>query len=501
MIPRLMTDRQPIPARNTSSGVRNRSWQVYLAVFSLVVILFPSKGWAQASEEYYIYYTQAGDTPATLAARFRVQLEDIQLPEPVDANQLLTPGQALIIHGVSAEIQLAVRLLPDSEVIYSPSAKNFDVAAFVNQAGGFLSSHREYLRSTGWTNAAEVVKRVALENSVNPRLLLALLEYRCGCVLGKLPEDVDPDYLMGIHSSIRRGLYRQLGWAVNQLSLGYYGWRNGLMIDLVLNDGSTVALAPDLNAGSVAVEYVLAQLVNQGAWQATIDQKTGFPAVFRRMFGDPWRRGRLVEPLYPANLGQPELSLPFAPGAMWGFTSGPHRAWETNGALAALDFAPGSIKEGCTTSAAWIVAVAPGVIARSQYGAVVLDLDGDGFEQTGWAILYMHVASRERVVEGTWLEAGDLIGYPSCEGGPASGTHVHIARKYNGEWMAAAGPLPFVMDGWAPHAGFRPYEGSLTREGQCVIASPYTPAESFISRPTSADSPATRLPRDFWWDE
>jgi hypothetical protein len=73
---------------------------------------------------------------------------------------------------------------------------------------------------------------------------------------------------------------------------------------------------------------------------------------------------------------------------------------------------------------------------------------------------------------------------------------VHLARKYNGEWMAAAGPLPFVMDGWAPHAGFRPFEGTLTREGLIVIASPYTPAESFISRPILAGSPVARPPRD-----
>jgi len=94
-----------------------------------------------------------------------------------------------------------------------------------------------------------------------------------------------------------------------------------------------------------------------------------------------------------------------------------------------------------------------------------------------------------------------LIGHPSCEGGPASGTHLHIARKYNGEWIGAAGPLPFKMDGWTPHTGFRPYEGTLNREGQVVVASPYTPADSFISRPISPGLPATRLKRDFWWDE
>jgi murein DD-endopeptidase MepM/ murein hydrolase activator NlpD len=266
-------------------------------------------------------------------------------------------------------------------------------------------------------------------------------------------------------------------------------------------DGSIHSLAPDLNAGSVALEYTLAQLVDRREWQAATDRQAGFSAIYRRMFGDPWRRARQTEPLFPGQLAQPKLSLQFLPGEVWGYTSGPHKAWETNGALAALDFAPGSIEEGCVPSSASIVAVASGVVARSRHGAVVLDLDGDGFEQTGWAILYMHVATQDRVREGSRLKAGDLIGHPSCEGGPASGTHVHIARKYNGEWMGAAGPVPFVMDGWTPHAGFRPAEGTLTKDDQTIIASPYTPAESFISRPISADLPGTRLQRDFWWDE
>jgi murein DD-endopeptidase MepM/ murein hydrolase activator NlpD len=501
MILRLMASQQLHIIRNFSSPAQSHPWQSFLAVLSLLAILFPPERWLQSSEWDFVYQAQAGDTPAALAARFRVRLEDVQLSDPAGANQLLPPGQVVIIHGVPAGTQHTERLLPDSEVIYSPSARDFDINAYVEQAGGFLSTHREYLRSTGWTSAAEVVKRVALENSINPRLLLALLEYRCGCVLGKLPENVDPDFLMGISSSLSRGLYRQLGWSVNQLSLGYYGWRNGLITDFILNDGSIVALAPDLNAGSVAVEYLLAQLVDRGVWKETIEGKAGFQALFRTMFGDPWVRARQVEPLYPAQLIQPELSLPFTPGKIWGFTSGPHRAWETNGALAALDFAPGSIESGCINSKAWVVAVASGVIVRSRYGAVVLDLDGDGYEQTGWSILYMHIASLDRVSEGAVLKAGDLIGHPSCEGGPASGTHVHIARKFNGEWIAADGPLPFVMDGWVPHAGFRPYVGTLTRQGKIVVASPSTPAESFISRPISTDLSVLHLPRNSWLDE
>jgi hypothetical protein len=51
-----------------------------------------------------------------------------------------------------------------------------------------------------------------------------------------------------------------------------------------------------------------------------------------------------------------------------------------------------------------------------------------------------------------------------------TGTHVHIARKYNGEWILADGPLAFNLEGWIAHNGSREYKGTLTRGGAVVIA-------------------------------
>ena len=96
----------------------------------------------------------------------------------------------------------------------------------------------------------------------------------------------------------------------------------------------------------------------------------------------------------------------------------------------------------------------------------MVDVDGDGSEQTGWDIMYLHVATKDRVALGTWVEQGDHIGHASCEGGNATGTHTHIARKYNGEWMLADGPIPFVMDGWTVIAGDKPYWANCKRQ-QC----------------------------------
>ncbi len=104
-----------------------------------------------------------------------------------------------------------------------------------------------------------------------------------------------------------------------------------------------------------------------------------------------------------------------------------------------------------------MLAAAPGLITRAEHGIVVIDMDGDGYEQTGWGLLYLHVSTNGNTRPapvGSWVDKGDFIGYPSCEGGRATGTHIHIARKFNGEWIPADGPLPFDLGGWIAHAGW-----------------------------------------------
>jgi LasA protease len=452
-------------------------------------------------QESWVYNTQSGDTLETIAARFQVRPADIQIAYPVREEQLLDPGLMLIIPRAVQEKQVFDHILPDYEVVYSPSVEGFDTQDYVSQAGGYLSNHQEYMRSTGLTSGAEIVERVALENSIHPRLLLALLEYQCGCVLGSIVDGIEPEYLMGVDDPNRKGLYRQLGWAVNQLSLGYYGWRRGMLGDLAFQSGTAVHLPPDLNAGSVSIAYLFSLLYDREGWDRTMDPQDGFKMLHDSMYSEILVVDRFVEPLFPPGLTQPDLNLPFQVDKEWGYTSGPHKAWETENALAALDFAPASERFGCYRSDAWVVAVADGLVVRSEHGAVVLDLDGDGFEGTGWAVLYMHLESRQRVAEGAYLQRGDKMGHPSCEGGPADGSHVHIARKFNGEWIAADGPLPFVMSGWTAQAGFRPFDGSLTRGDQEVVANPLTPAEAFISLSTADLMWNAKISRNLWWEE
>jgi LysM repeat protein len=475
-------DTTPVPpAQTLPPNPETEAAQTQSAVENPVQSTLP----ASSSTELppILYYAQAGDTLPAVAVRFGVQPEEITSPAELPAHKLMNPGQLMVIPNRLSETGPGVAILPDSEVVFSPSAVSFDIDSFVLAGGGYLSTYKEYL-SNGWNSGADVIMRVANENSINPRLLLAVLEEKSHWVYGQPTTQDEIDYPMGFIDPLHPGLFKQASLAVQQLCIGYYGWRYGLLTDVTFKDKSTVRLAPGLNAGSAAIQLLYSKIYDDPeTWSAALSGDQGLPILHERMFGNPWLRAQSVEPLYPPNLEQPVLELPFKAGQTWSLTGGPHSAWGPDGALAAIDLAPSSAVHGCYESEEWVTASASGLVVRSGGGAVLVDLDGDGFEQTGWVILYMHIATKDRITVGTWVNTNDPIGHPSCEGGNATGTHTHIARKYNGEWILADGPLPFVLGGYITHAGSAPYEGSMTApDGHTVEANFYGTFSTHVVR-------------------
>jgi len=437
-----------------------------------------------------LYYTQSGDWLPAVAIRFGVDVNDITSPKILPQMGLLDPGTLLIIPDTldrSVPFTPAVQLIPDNELIFSSTAVDFDIDSYVRDAGGYLATHREYLGTTGWTSGAREIERLAYENSINPRLLLALLDYEASWVRGRPENDFRVNYPLGYESFRYKGMFMQMVWAINQLSTGYYDWRAGKLVELSFLDGSKLRIDPTLNAGTVAVMYYFSRNHTFNEWLRIMDQSGGFLSYYQNMFGDPWSRADGFGPIFPPGITQPEMSLPFQTKASWAFTGGPHAAWENVGAQAALDFAPASAKTGCLSSDQWIVAAAPGLVVRSGNGVVVVDMDGDGSEQTGWNVLYLHVAARNRVPAGVWVEQDDSIGHPSCEGGTSTGTHLHIARKYNGEWVIADGPVPFVLSGWTAYAGEKPYQGKLVKGDKVITADLYGQSLAVILRETDEE--------------
>lgn len=452
----------------------------------LPVVPLPTQGQIvpPSDDTHVLYYTIAGDSLPMVSKRFGVDMDDITSPEPLERKRLLNPGLLLIIPNTMEVTSSKQKLLPDSEVTFSPSTIEFDIQKFVDDAGGYLSQYQEYLASTGWTSGADIIARVALEYSVNPRLLLAFLERQSGWVYG-FPDPQDKNaltYPMGYVIEMKKDLYLQSAWFATKVMEGYFGWREGRRLVVTFQDGTELRLAPQLNAGSVGLMNAFASLYDYQDWALDLYGDENFFILFETMFGNPWIRAQEVEPLIPVDTVQPDMILPFEPNHVWAFTGGPHAAWSSADVWAALDFAPASDKTGCYVSEKWVVASMAGRVIRSGNGVVVIDQDDDGFEQTGWTLLYLHIADEDRIPIGSWVDVGDRIGHASCQGGRSTGTHVHMARRYNGEWVPADGPLPFTLSGWEAKAGTVAYKGWLVKDDQIIYANTASTYETQLTR-------------------
>lgn len=417
----------------------------------------------------------AGETLGSIAQRY-----DTTVAAIVDMNDLTNPdviavGTQLQVPGATIQqvISPDFKIIPDSELVYGPAASGFDALAFLEAAGGRVVGYSESVEGHMMTGP-EIVQLIADRYSINPRLLLAVLEHQSGWVTQASPP-ARPS-LLGHADTGAASLYIQLGWAANLLNLGYYGRSEGGLRGFNLGESAQITFAPAINDATAGVQRFLGAIdgATVESWQAAAGPD-GLYATYNQLFGNPF--AYTYEPILPSGLAQPPLELPWASGETWYFTGGPHGAWNTGSAWGALDFVPAAEQAGCVPTDAWVTAMAPGIVARSGNGAVVVDLDvganeSDGYAGTLWAITYMHLETRDRAAAGTRVATGDRLGHPSCEGGFSNGTHVHIVRSFNGRWISADGALPFEMGGWLSSGAGAEYDGYLKRgnvtKGACV---------------------------------
>lgn len=423
-----------------------------------------------------------GESLSLIAQQYGTTLQTL-----VALNQLTDPdrievGQVIVLPSEATQQAPVVVLLPDRRLVRGPDSAAFDTAAFIAQQPGYIRTASDTVTTnqadgTGLDqllSAAQVVERVAMEYSVDPRLLLAVLEYRSQWLSVATPRvdqilfPIVPVMSAGFN---RSGLYRQLSYVANELNRGYYAFRTRGLRTIEFDDGTRLLLPAELNPATVGLMYFLSLNSTFPNWQTEISNQ-GLITVYRSLFGDPFLGGN--EPLVPAGLSQPEFMLPFAQGEVWLYTGGAHGGWGSGSAWASVDFAPPDERPEngsyCYTSTTPVRAVANGILARSADGAVVLDLDGDADERTGWTVMYLHLT--QTTPAGTTVRAGHVVGYASCAGGFSTATHLHLTRRYNGEWLAAdcsqcssdEGYASFAMTGWTvEQISGQEYQGYLVR--------------------------------------
>ncbi|MBN1317050.1 MAG: LysM peptidoglycan-binding domain-containing protein [Anaerolineales bacterium] len=418
---------------------------------------------SQPESKVITHQVSYGESLGYIATLYSTTIDEILAANNVTDINTIQVGTNLTIPVNQLPTGPADKLIPDSELVYGPGFSHFDVATFAGRYGGYLVNFTEEVNGE-IRYGPDIVQLVAQQYSVGPRLLLTLLEFESGWVTTPNPYEDTLYYPMGKVELGWDGLYTQLSWAADQLNRGYYGWQAGWLLNVDFSDGTLVQLNPGLNGGTAAVQYFLSLYNTNPTWQSQVTWDGSFIKIFHSFFGNPFQYA--IEPLIPSDLTQPEMVLPWDEGEIWYITGGPHGGWDSNSGWAALDFVPGGDDLGCYPSDDWVRSVSRGRVLRSENGEVIVDLDDDGFEGTGWVVFYMHVGQNDRAPVGTWLEPGDKIGHPSCEGGVSYGTHVHVARRYNGRWIEAEGSIPFVMDGWTPVSYEIEYDGALVKGDQ-----------------------------------
>lgn len=415
------------------------------------------------------YLVQSGDTLPGLAGRFNTSVEEIRAANPViplDATTL-PPGMPMQIPIYYRPFWGSTfQILPDSRFPNGPAEIGFDPVAFVNAQPGWLKFYTTFMGGKNRTGA-EMVKYVAENYSISPRLLLALLEFKTGALSQPESTAESEKYPLGYQEINHQGLPSQLILAANTLNNSYYGWRLGTFTSFSLPSGRLENIDPWQNAATAALRYLFSLTESSSTFELATSSQ-GFLALYTSLFGDPWADPGVY---IPGSLTQPDMRLPFPAGTAWTYTGGPHTGWGDGQPLAAIDFAPPAVAGGCTPTDLFTTAVADGIVARVGEASILLDLDKDGDERTGWVVFYLHVSETGKAPLGRTLKAGDPVGHPSCEGGTATGTHVHIARKYNGEWVPADSALPFNLEGWVTYNGPSEYLGTLVKFGNIVIAS------------------------------
>ncbi|HFQ92942.1 MAG TPA: LysM peptidoglycan-binding domain-containing protein [Anaerolineae bacterium] len=411
------------------------------------------------ADNVIIHSVASGETLGYIAQQYGLTLDEIVAANDLAAADFLQVGQEIRIPDTPAQPGPDFKIIPDSELVFGPAAKGFRARDFVAPRNSYLLQYEEDVEGQR-VAGPEIVDLVAHRFSVNPRVLLALLDYWGGWI--SQTEGVPVDLILNYSADAPHTLYDQLGAAANQLNWGYYGRNEANQLAFTLSDGAKIAYAAEINDGTAGVQRMLGRhtLANLTNWQKDAGPD-GYAATFNRLFGNPF--AYTVEPLIPPGLQQPPMQLPWQKGETWYYSSGPHGGWAPGSAWAALDFAPPEMEIGCAPSDSWVTAVSDGVVTRSGFGAVVVDMDGDNYAGTGWAVAYMHLDNRDRIPVGSPVQTGDRLGHPGCEGGFSDADHVHLTRTYNGRWISADGTLPFDLGGWVSQGAGREYDGFLTR--------------------------------------
>ena len=336
---------------------------------------------------------------------------------------------------------------------YEPDFYVPQVQAFLDSQPGRLKQFNAPIGNRR-EQLAEIVIGQCLYYSVNPKIVLALLESQGALLSTAQPTAAQLDWALGYHTKDKKpnedklkGLTAQMRWAVRQMLYARRDFTSAPL--LTFADATTVQAPAQWEIGQYVLARALAPTTTPEKLAARMQ---AFSETYARLFGDPrsaptdWPAPAapfLAWPMqHPARITSffdhdgPFLSRNGGTFSYWGrnetdLSYDGHDGWDyaiapPDPALAAADgtvvFASNA-DDNCATT------------------AVVLD-HGNGYRS-----LYWHL-SEIRVALGQKVAAGEPVGISGASG-CALGPHLHFGVQYLGRNTDPYGYCGSVADPWA----------------------------------------------------
>lgn len=329
---------------------------------------------------------------------------------------------------------------------------DFDVQAFLEQQPGVLKTYRE-----GQNRASEIIEGYATYYSLNPRILLALLEL----VPHLLSEPSPPPELLIRPFGDRgpAGFVAQIDWAAREIRAGLGPYTSPP--DVRFSDGKRVVLDLDQDPSEIAVQRFLAQGRTELQWTTLKDQ---YQPLFVRLFGvepeaaTPTPRPVAGRPflrvpwpaIYPAVAGDPLSGKPVRmihssyfdhvyPTVDKGEDGNDFIVtYENRGAVSYNTHDGHDYYFPDRPIGTPIVAAAPGIAYAftARGNGVVIRHQGAyaGYETVYWHLNAFDQKFRGRIDTGVGVavRAGDYLGTSGKSGFVVGGAHLHFEVRHNG---------------------------------------------------------------------
>ncbi len=341
--------------------------------------------------------------------------------------------------------------LSDGQFVFGPNVESFDLQVYLQENAPHLLP--EYDSLIFWSAYP----------SLNPRVVLTLIEMRTGLVTDPAARPEPYEDLFGITPL---GVNAQLETVAGFLTDGYYQHLRQVTplppesrpaLEVPLKDGGVFTLAPETNAATYGIAGALAAMGETEGLSTALDrdQPAGFFQTYRRLFpdSDPLDESNRIniQTPPPADL----LQLPYLIQEAWTF-NGVHNWSGLSGSdMSSLDFSEDWPDWGIDTSNVWVVAAAPGTVLR--YADCWLRVT----HSDGWTTSYYHL-------EDPIVSTGQYVGYNQalanvantlseaiCYGGSSTGPHLHYSLLRNGAYVPLEGG---VLSGWTVNACSYPYD-------------------------------------------